>query len=380
MKKVNLLCLALIGLFFTACHSNDDTWGDWSKSIEFGGSNRVQAVSFKSSEGVVYVGMGLNTNSNRPDQNLTDFWKFDGNSWKRVGNALGGGKNTGDFPDPMGGRTGSVAFVIGDKAYVGAGWRQSYSADKTDRYFSNFYVFNTKNDTWETDGTGKPVVIDIQDSGIDSLDCAFYGGIAFSIGGKGYAGTGRTGDRVLQTIYEFDPNVATDAKPWKSANFQGDSRYGAVTFTIGNQVVVCLGISNAKNVEDVWTFDGSIWTRKAPLADNDGGWNDDYPKIPRSYAVAFTSNLDSKSGVEKGYIAGGTGNGNTCWEYNIEEDRWDEVTKFSAAMNSLRVGAVGFSINQYGYITTGGTALSNANDNSTWRFIPGIDEDDNNDY
>ena len=32
MKRVNFLCLVLLGLFFTACHSNDDTWGDWSRS------------------------------------------------------------------------------------------------------------------------------------------------------------------------------------------------------------------------------------------------------------------------------------------------------------------------------------------------------------
>ena len=27
MKKVNFLCLIMLGLFFVACHSNDDTWG-----------------------------------------------------------------------------------------------------------------------------------------------------------------------------------------------------------------------------------------------------------------------------------------------------------------------------------------------------------------
>ena len=26
MKKVNFLCLIMLGLFFVACHSNDDTW------------------------------------------------------------------------------------------------------------------------------------------------------------------------------------------------------------------------------------------------------------------------------------------------------------------------------------------------------------------
>ena len=34
----------LLGLFFTACHSNDDTWGDWSRSFSFGGFPRTGAV------------------------------------------------------------------------------------------------------------------------------------------------------------------------------------------------------------------------------------------------------------------------------------------------------------------------------------------------
>ena len=341
--------------------------GDWSKSIEFGGSNRVSAVSFKSSKGSVYVGMGLNTNSNKPDQNLTDFWKFDGNSWKRVEN--------GNFPDPIGGRTGSVAFVIGNRAYVGTGWRQGYSGDKTDRYFSNFYVFNTDTETWEKDGD-EYLTYDIRDFAEDSMDCAFHSGIAFSLDGKGYVGTGQTAGRVLQSIYRFDPQTGK----WESAGFEGDNRYGAVTFTIGKQAIICLGTSGAKNVSDVWAFDGNTWTPKAPLADGENSWDDEYSKIPRSYAVAFTSNLNLENGDEKGYIGGGISKSNTCWEYNIKTDRWHEVTNFPVAMNSMRVGPVGFSINGYGYITTGGASLEDANDNSTWRFTPGIDEDDSNDY
>ena len=46
----------------------------------------------------------------------------------------------------------------------------------------------------------------------------------------------------------------------------------------------------------------------------------------------------------KGYIATGTGNySNTCWEYDIERDRWDEVTELPSMM-SRRSYAVGFSI------------------------------------
>ena len=55
------------------------------------------------------------------------------------------------------------------------------------------------------------------------------------------------------------------------------------------------------------------------------------------------------------------------------------MTSFPAAM-SIRFGAVGFSYGDYGYITTGGSSISTSDDNSTWVFYPGIDEDDNNDY
>lgn len=373
MRKINLLCLALIGLVFTACHSNDDTWGDWSKAAEFGGSNRVCAVSFTASNGDVYVGMGFNSGLSAADQNMRDFWKFNGSGWSRVGQ-LENGIHTGDFPAP--GRTGSVAFVIDDKAYVGAGWRRAYTGNKDDEYFSDFYIFDIKTQRWEKEADGVTYKkIDITSGGFDEADCAFYSGVGFSQGGKGYVGTGQVKDRVIQTIFCYDPSTNT----WTNSNFGGDSRVGAVTFTINDQTVVCLGGSGSTNVRDVWVLKDGKWTSRAPLADLDGGWNDDYGQIPRSFAVAFTSSLDSKNGVPKGYIAGG-GNGNTCWEYNIETDRWDEVSKFPSAMNSIRVGAIGFTHNNYGYITTGGSTTSNATDNSTWKFYPGLDEDDNNDY
>lgn len=386
MKKVNFLCLILLGLFFTACHSNDDTWGDWSKTgvPQFNGDHRVSAVAFQAVTGKnannVYVGMGYGSITD-PDKNLKDFKKFNGQAWS---------SNVPDFPDALGGRTGSVAFVIGKYAYVGAGWRQRFTANAKDIYFDTFYAFDTETETWAKGVDGAPgcKFADAQGYSFTKIseffpgkekECSFYSGIGFSLNGKGYVGTGQIDGRALQTIYCFDPETGT----WSDAGFTGDPRVGAVTFTINNQAVVCLGaqVDRSSNyVKDVWVFDGTTWHAKAPLVDTDGGWNDDYGKIPRGYAVAFTSNLDSKSGVAKGYIAGGSGNGTTCWEYNIETDRWDEVTKFPAEMGSMRIGAVGFSINQYGYITTGGTSLSAPNDNSTWRFIPGIDEDDNNDY
>ena len=112
MKKVNFLCLIMLGLFFVACHSNDDTWGDWSRGYSFSGRPRTGAVTF-TLNGEVYVGLGRNENVEEKDKYLTDFWKFNGKSWVSVAS----------FPTV--GRAGSVAFVVGEEghqvAYVGTG-------------------------------------------------------------------------------------------------------------------------------------------------------------------------------------------------------------------------------------------------------------------
>lgn len=361
MKKVSFLCLIVLGVFFSACHSDDDTWGDWAKSNAFPGDYRVSAVSFQNGN-EVYVGMGFNNGLSTSDKFLKSFYKFDGTNWSSVSELF-----------PTLGRKGSVAFVIGDTAYVGAGFRdKSSSGDANDHYYSDFYKFDVKNDKWYRDVKGNPLKTDIGDYvfGDDSIACRFWGGIGFEMNGKGYVGTGQLDGRPSKTLFEYDPSTGA----WKAMNMPGDPRIGAVVFKMQGKAVIALGNDGTNQVVEVYTFDGTNWERKRPLQDLDGSWNDDYGQIPRSFAVAFTSHLDG----DKGYIAGGVGT-TTAWEYRLDEDRWYEVTQFPSAMTT-RVAAVGFSINGYGYITTGGSSLSMANNNTTWRFIPGIDEDDNNDY
>lgn len=361
MKKVNLLFLALIGLFFVACDSNNDTDGDWAKSVEFGGGNRVCAVSFTDpKDGDVYIGMGFNsTLTSTADQNMKDFWVFRNGSWNKVVN--------GDFP--VEGRSGSVAFVVDRIAYVGAGYRAAFSGQPDNVYFSDFYLFDLDKEEWIKEGDAYKTIDIATGMNLSKDDCAFYGGIAFTHDGRGYVGTGQLKDRVSKSIFCYDPKTNT----WSDAEFPGDSRVGAVTFTIDNRTVLCLGASGGNRL-DVWVFDGA-WQSKEPLVDRDGKWNDDYDEIPRSYAVAFTAVDGSKT---KGYIACGTGN-RSCWEYDIDRDRWDEVTEMASGMLN-RLGGIGFSYGNYGYVTTGGSGITNSTDNSTWVFYPGIDEDDDNDY
>lgn len=365
MKKVNLLLLALLGLFVGACDSNNDTDGDWGKStFEFSGSMRVGAVSFTDAEGNVYIGMGYNQDLKTADKNLRDFWKFNGSTWKYVA----------DFPDVEGGRRGSVAFVVGDYAYVGAGFRASYSNMKDDRYFSDFYRYNLKTEKWDSVG-GQPWKTDIRTfEKNDSVQCSFYSGVGFEWGGKGYVGTGQLDGRASRVIYCYDP--ATDS--WSDAEFEGESRVGATTFTLpGKGVMLCLGVSGSEYRRDVWCFDGN-WNKKRVLADVHGSMSDDYDEILRYYAASFVVEHNNEV---RGYVAGGLGARNTksCWSYNFEKDRWYEQTEFPNVMG-LRACGVGFSLNGRGYITVGGSSFSSATTSSTWFFIPGVEEDDDNDY
>lgn len=124
MKRVNFLCLVLLGLFFTACHSNDDTWGDWSRSFSFGGFPRTGAVTFTIDD-VVYVGLGYNIQLDQQDKTLTDFWMYKDRIWTQIA----------DFPGE--GRYGAVAFVVDGKAYVGTGYRPDQNTT-TEQYFNDF--------------------------------------------------------------------------------------------------------------------------------------------------------------------------------------------------------------------------------------------------
>ena len=165
MKRVNFLCLVLLGLFFTACHSNDDTWGDWSRSFSFGGFPRTGAVTFTIDD-VVYVGLGFNIQLDQQDKTLTDFWMYKDRIWTQIA----------DFPGE--GRYGAVAFVVDGKAYVGTGYRPDQNT-KTEQYFNDFYCYDPSTNTWSDAPTYLP------DGAVARRDA-----VAFSLKGKGYVGTG----------------------------------------------------------------------------------------------------------------------------------------------------------------------------------------------
>ncbi|HYV90150.1 MAG TPA: kelch repeat-containing protein [Chitinophagales bacterium] len=169
--------------------------------------------------------------------------------------------------------------------------------------------------------------------------------VGFSIGSKGYIGTGYNGS-YKNDFWEYDP--ATNAWTQK-ANFGGTARYRAVGFSIGSKGYIGSGYdNNYKN--DFWEYDpvGNSWTQKT----NFGG-------VARYDASGFSIG-------DKGYIGAGYdgSNKNDFWEYDPSSNTWTQKTNFGG---TARRRAVGFSIGTKGYI---GTGLDNSNKNDFWEYNP----------
>src|SRR4030095_14244615 len=79
---------------------------------------------------------------------------------------------------------------------------------------------------------------------------ARYGAVGFSIGSKGYIGTGYDGT-YLKDFWEYDP--ATDAWSQK-ANFGGTARYLATGFSVGSKGYVGTGLGSSGFKNDFFEY------------------------------------------------------------------------------------------------------------------------------
>lgn len=354
MKKGFLLCIAVFGLLFAGCHSSDDTNGDWQKVAQIKGVAASGAVTFKIGN-EVYVGLGY-------DKDIDPVFAFvkssDGVSWQDVA----------PFPEEFGGRIGAVAFTIGTKAYVGTGYKPAVAGSTIKTFYKDFYCYDSETDSWSKisdDFGGEPR----------------RNGIAFTLNVNGqeigYFGCGSTNNdkEYLNDFWSFDGTT------FKSEDSHGRKRNGGTAFVIDNVAYICLGYeSGTQLAPDMIKFDGTNWTELNKLTDaTDQDFDDDYTTICRAHAVSFIAKVN---GETRGYIATGVANGTLtryAWEYDPKIDRWDEVNQLPSRM-SARVAGVGFSIGDYGYVTLGGTSTDYGAFDDTWRFVPGIEAEDKNDY
>ena len=251
---------------------------------------------------------------------------------------------------------------------------------------------------------------------VDASAAKFTGGVrttgvAFSINGKGYMGTGFSYSP-QKDFWEMDPATMV----WtQKADFPGDERTDAFGFAINGKGYIGGGSNNSPDdVVDFYEYDPSAnkWLAKASLpyefrgtaafvADGKGyiatgatrfsdpikkfyeydpaqdSWTEKaaFPGTPRLYATAFSVN-------NKGYVATGFDkylpttsddiNVKDVWEYDPSTDSWKERASFPGFG---RVASVSFSLNGKGYICNGflgknGAYVSAAHTNEVWSFDP----------
>jgi Head domain of trimeric autotransporter adhesin len=180
---------------------------------------------------------------------------------------------------------------------------------------------------------------------------ARYSAVGFSIGSKGYIGTGADGAFKID-FWEYDPatNVWT-----QKADFGGTARQHAVGFSIGSKGYIGTGNDGFGSVykKDFWEYDpgSNAWTQKT-----------DFGGTGRRYAVGFSIG-------SKGYI--GTGREyagafkKDFWEYDPGSNAWTQKADFGG---TARQNAVGFSISTKGY---SGTGNDGSNKKDFWEYDPG---------
>ncbi|MEI9934218.1 MAG: kelch repeat-containing protein [Ferruginibacter sp.] len=374
-KQLYLLpVLALLSmLFFSSCQTvstSTTNVGDWALSSEYSGAPRTQAASFIIKTGgkdVIYIGGGYDGYTNT---RLNDWYKFDetNGTWYQVA----------DFPGTP--RNLAVGFSVNGKGYVVGG-----NGGPSDPYLS---------DVWEYDPALGSIGADGNPVGQWTLKPHPFGGgarysaVAFAIGDSGYVATGiDSNSNWRKDLWVYAPasdtwTQGTDLGGGSNStsgtnNIGNDKRQDAVSFVYTNPTTnvqtayVVTGINNGSYVDDLLSYDAAtgLWTAHRKIDDtNDSSYDAAYGNnIQRSSASIFLIN-------DTAYLTCGSYNGviGTTWCYDIGNDLWFQKTSFEGAP---RQGAIGFSINNHGYITTGSSGNNYYDD--LWQFYPDAGQTNN---
>lgn len=196
-------------------------------------------------------------------------------------------------------------------------------------FITLFLIFCSFNLTMAQNGVWSPKV--------DLAGSARSKSLSFSIGTKGYIGSGSNATIETMDLWEYDQVNGT----WtQKANIGNVGRVNGVGFSIGNKGYAGLGLYNGQSKNDFWEYNpqNNTWTQKAF-----------YPGTGKISAVGFSIG-------DFGYI--GTGSsvstiGNETkqfWQYNPADNSWTQKADFAGI---ARDRAVGFSIDSKGYIGTG---------------------------
>lgn len=198
------------------------------------------------------------------------------------------------------------------------------------------------------------------------VQLADFGGVArhrtpmLTIGNKIYTGTGHyngAGTNILfNDWWQYDP--ATDTWAQK-ADYGGGNCYHAAGFTIGSYGYMGTGRVTASGntlTKDFFRYDPAT-----------NSWTQltDFPGAARRGAVGFS--IDGYGYIGTGEPQSGGVLFNDFYRYNPATDSWIQI---SSMPTQGRVSAASFELNGYGYVGTGGFSSWGTAQKDFWRYDP----------
>ena len=315
-KVLSISFLLITTIYLVSCMCKCDLLpavGNWAKVSELPFKGRSEVVSFTIGN-FAYLGSGMDSSK----KYLGDFWKYDPveNIWEQVASLPAGAE-----------RCSAVGLSIGNIGICGTGFNGS-------DYLSDFYRFDPSVNTWSKINSEFP-------------GKARSEAVAFGIGDSGYIGTGYDGKNALADFYRY--NTTDDS--WTPVPFNGEARYSSIVLVYNKKAYLVTGTNGNTLTSEFLVFDpGRTSDNWSPLhsitnASSDA-FDDAYTTIIRMNGAAFVIG-------DRAYISTGEDEdifNNHTWEYDFPTDLWVEKTPFEGPSLS---GAVGFSINNHGYLLTG---------------------------
>lgn len=234
----------------------------------------------------------------------------------------------------------AISFVINNFAYIGLGSDFNYDTVNYPGVYNGGY----KSDIWKYNINDNSWTQVAEFPGEPRC-----GAVSFSLNNKGYVGLGYTKDpnKTLITKKDFkdfwEYNPITDN--WTQlSDFPGKIREGSVCYTVNNIGYLGLGGSNTESFNDFWKFDPNtnLWTQLAS-----------YPGSARTRAVGFVINNNIYAGLGGDSIYPLV-NYDDFWKYSISNNTWSQISSnISNDTENGRTNMTGFSVGNNGYIIGG---------------------------
>lgn len=162
--------------------------------------------------------------------------------------------------------------------------------------------------------------------------------VAFTIGNKGYIGTGGNAGNILKDFWSYDPLTNT----WTQlADFGGPARWNALGFAVGDKGYIGTGtLQNGSWTDDFWEYNPATnqWNAKAPV-----------PGGARNLGVGFSLNGLGYAGLGE--------NKSDMYRYDPTTNVWTVLPVFPGG---TRDQSIAFTLNGKAYVGLGSNSISGA--------------------